>query len=219
MALRIPNHPLIMKVLAQSECPLAAPSANPFGYVSPTLSKHVTRMLGADLKHILDGGKCKYGIESTVVDLSDQLNPRILRLGAITVEEINACLGFNVPRISSFDFKQGTKGLLSPGLMGKHYSPNAKLKLFEGEAPPLKDKTQKTATIFFQKRDTIEKMRLSDCFWLCEDGKSETAAQHLFDLLQQLDQEDYEVIAVELAPERGIGAAINDRLQRAAVNH
>ena len=219
VALRMPSHPMMMKVLAQSECPLAAPSANPFGYVSPTQAKHVIRMLGTDLNHILDGGKCKYGIESTVVDLSDQLNPRILRLGAITEEEINGCLGVNVPRVSSLNCKQGTKSLPSPGLMGKHYSPNAKLELFKGEELPVKDKTKKTATIFFQRHHTFERKRLSDCFWLCEDGNPKTAAQHLFDLLQQLDQENYEVIAVELAPEKGIGAAINDRLQRAAVNH
>ncbi len=215
VALRMPSHPVMRKVLSATDLPLAAPSANPFGYLSPTRVEHVIRNLGHRVEHILDGGPCQFGIESAVVDLSDPTKPALLRLGAIPKEAINACLGSNVTGISNTDTKTGGEGLPSPGMLGKHYSPRATLELFQGEAPAASETKRRTATVFFQRRPQSKNLNAGDCFWLCEDGKAETAARHLFGLLQKLDREEYEVIAVESAPEKGIGAAINDRLRRA----
>ena len=122
VAVRIPNHPLTLKLLSMLDFPLAAPSANPFGYVSPTEPKHVKAQLGEKIPLILDGGICKVGIESTIVGYEGD-EPVIYRLGGLSVEDIEEVVGRVKIQLHS------SSNPLAPGQLEKHYSPNKSILL------------------------------------------------------------------------------------------
>ncbi|HYP17592.1 MAG TPA: L-threonylcarbamoyladenylate synthase, partial [Opitutus sp.] len=120
VAVRVPSHPLFRRLLRAAGLPLAAPSANPFGYVSPTTADHVSAGLGSKIRHILDGGPCRIGVESTIVDVRDPLKPRLLRPGAIPREALEHVLG----RALGTRRKSAAHGAqVAPGLLARHYSP------------------------------------------------------------------------------------------------
>lgn len=126
VAIRMPAHPLFRKLLRLAGVPLAAPSANPFGYVSPTTAEHVQDNLGAKIGHILDGGACAVGVESTIVDLRDPKKPRLLRPGAVTQAQLAAALGVPVrarAKTKSKGKSQDHVAQIAPGLLTRHYSP------------------------------------------------------------------------------------------------
>lgn len=217
VAIRIPRHQTFRSVLEKIDFPLAAPSANPFGYVSPTSAEHVERTLGNKIKAILNGGSCKIGLESTIVDLRNPKEPVILRHGPITVSQINDCLGFSV--------RMGSKGCddqtakIAPGQLTKHYSPKANVNLLEHGSISFKDSItdhldDKTALVCNQKPDWYSDQ--SSVYWLSETGNSDEMARNLFDLVQKLDRQQFRKIYIERAPAEGLGQAINDRLERAA---
>lgn len=206
---RVPNQPLMLELLQELDFPLAAPSANPFGYVSPTRPEHVARTLGPRIGAILDGGPCLHGIESTILDLRQPDAPRILRPGPICREQIEATLGRKIGATQN----SSTPGAqIAPGQLSKHYSPNTRINIVaygqvsfslgEGEA-----------IVVNKKPSTADQAHV---YWLSEDGELENVATNLFDLLQKLDRMHYRRLIVEAAPEKGIGIAINDRLRRAA---
>ena len=120
VAVRMPSHPLFRRLLRLTEVPLAAPSANRFGYVSPTTAEHVRTGLGDKISHILDGGPCAIGLESTIVDLRDPRKPRLLRPGAVTLAELSRTLGI---RVRPAPTRARAGGQLAPGLLARHYSP------------------------------------------------------------------------------------------------
>ncbi|MFN3529878.1 MAG: L-threonylcarbamoyladenylate synthase [Bacteroidia bacterium] len=206
VGIRIPRHPLSLGLLDLLDFPLAAPSANPFGYVSPTTAWHVAEQLGEKIGYILDGGPCEVGLESTIIDFSTK-QPKVLRLGGLSLESLEEALG------QSLEVQGSSSNPKAPGMLLKHYAPAKKM---VWEASPLDasdiDPTQ------------IARIRFNT-FWPGEDpqhqfllsakGDLAEAAGRLFGLLRELDKSDYALIRVERMPEHGLGRAINDRLQRA----
>ncbi len=221
VAIRMPRHPIARKIIESAGVPLAAPSANPFGYVSPTTAQHVQDSLGDKLEYIVDGGECDCGIESTVVFVGEKIE--IFRLGATTREEISACISIPVG-IAKGVLEATEERQLSPGMLKKHYSPNAQLVLLDdakSEFPALFDKfhgeegfTKKVAFVSQKRLGNFAESK--NFFWLSESGDPADVARSLFSLLRKLDSSGYEKIFVEKSSNDGIGAAINDRLSRAA---
>ncbi len=209
VAIRLPAHPLFREVLRLTGRPLAAPSANPFGYVSPTQASHVRDSLAERCPWIVDGGDCEHGLESTILDLSTPGRARLLRPGPITIELLRTLLGDVevVTRAASHQVAQD-----APGMLERHYSPATKVVLFApGTTPEVEDDA---AVVFIKRRPTSPLG--AEVFNFSETGSVAEAAHHLFALLRQLDQRHYATIHVELAEAAGLGLAYNDRLTRAA---
>jgi L-threonylcarbamoyladenylate synthase len=213
VAVRMPSDPLLRRLLKLCGLPLAAPSANPFGYVSPTTAEHVRHGLGSKIGFILDGGPARIGLESTIVDLRQPERPRILRPGAITRGQLGRALGLRVAvGLRQSDRNKGAQ--IAPGLLKRHYSPHAQVVLHR------KLSTRRAATSgpseawLFLKRPVLPVR--SNVFWLDAAGTTPVAAQRLFAMLRQLDLAGYAIIHVELARGAGLAEALNDRLRRAA---
>ena len=205
VAVRVPSHPLTQDLLQSIDFPLAAPSANPFGYVSPTTAHHVNEQLGELIPYILDGGPTKVGLESTIVGFE---NGKVLvhRVGGLPVEAIESVVGK-----VAFQLNQSSNPV-APGMLKSHYSPGKKLtiglisELLESHDP------EKTGIIAFKESHTG---RFSHT--LSPSGSLEEAASKLFGVLRELDSNDVEHIIAESFPDEGLGRAINDRLKRASV--
>ncbi|MDR1333916.1 MAG: threonylcarbamoyl-AMP synthase [Holosporaceae bacterium] len=221
VAIRCPKHPICQEVLRITQFPLAAPSANPFGYVSPTSAGQVRQTLGNKVNIIIDGGQCSVGLESTILDIT-QKTPKILRPGAITADEIAKVLEEEVADYGAQIISNSPK---TPGQLKQHYCTNTKLGLFEHHENIYKipqNSGSKVAIIFTQKPTNLEKItnRLSisaeNIFWLSEKGEQEVIARNLFAMLQKLDSGQYDVILCERPMRQGVGIAIDDRLLRAA---
>lgn len=211
VAIRMPKHPIFREILKESQLPLAAPSANPFGYLSPTEAKHVEKTLGDKVKYIIDGGPCPIGIESTILNLSNPEQPEILRPGPITDRDIEDALGIRPVAISK-PKSTHKEGQVAPGLLDSHYSPKTPLSLFQKD-PPNKERC---AVIYLKRPQNEEKEKEVQRFWLSEDGDLDEIARNLFSLLERLDGQGYECLYVEQPDNEGLGIAINDRLKRAA---
>jgi L-threonylcarbamoyladenylate synthase len=212
LAMRVPHHPVALELLKISGLPLAAPSANKSGLLSPTTPAHVSESLGDAVDLILAAGACKVGLESTVLDLTGDTHV-ILRPGAVTAEELSAALGVKVV------YSEGDASApKSPGLLLKHYAPETNLRLKaidleEGEA------LLAFSSIKFMgvkkggpASGLPEEMRRN----LSESGDLHEAAANLFAMLKELDGLGVRRIAVMPIPDVGLGVAINDRLKRAA---
>jgi L-threonylcarbamoyladenylate synthase len=208
-AIRVPNQPLLQALLQNLDFPLAAPSANPFGYVSPTRPEHVAQTLGSRIQAILDGGSCEHGLESTVLDLRNPKRPQLLRPGPICAEELEGLIGSKLHQPAN---PTANSAQVSPGQLTKHYSPKTKIVILEhGQIKPVPSNGE--AIMVNQKPATSVQEHV---YWLSEDGDLTTIARNFFDLLQKLDRMGYSKILVESASEQGLGIAVNDRLLRAA---
>jgi L-threonylcarbamoyladenylate synthase len=200
IALRAPNHRVAQELLAEAKLPIAAPSANRSGRVSPTMAAHVEAELGDVPAMILDGGPCPLGIESTVVGVAGDA-PVLLRLGAVPREAIQAVLGQALPLANE------DAAIASPGQLERHYAPNTPLRL------GATDVRAREALLAFgpnAPQGAIASINLS------ASGDLEEAAANLFASLRRLDEAGAKAMAVMPIPERGLGEAINDRLRRAA---
>jgi L-threonylcarbamoyladenylate synthase len=202
VAVRVPNHPLTLELLQQLNFPLAAPSANPFGYISPTRPDHVNRQLHGELDYILDGGNCEVGIESTIVGMETG-KVCIYRLGGLTISAIEDVMGKVELRINNSD------NPMAPGQLKSHYAPLKKVII--GNIEELLSKHKNAAVLSFG-----DKNYQGIQFNLSEKGDLVEAAANLFSGLRTLDESGAEVILCEYLPENGLGVAINDRLRRAA---
>lgn len=200
IALRVPDHPVALQLLRAAALPLAAPSANRSGKLSPTTAQHVREGLGDAVELVLDGGACRIGIESTVVAL-DGPEPRLLRPGAIAAEKIAQALG--LPLVAA----TAAPTLQSPGQMPSHYAPRAQVRLNAREAWANEGALTFGAADMGAARMTID---------LSPRGDLDEAAAGLYAALRLLDASGVTSIAVAPIPERGLGIAINDRLRRAA---
>jgi L-threonylcarbamoyladenylate synthase len=200
IALRSPAHPVAHALLAESALPIAAPSANRSGRVSPTTAAHVEGELGERPAMILDGGPCPLGIESTVVSVIDG-EPGLLRPGALPREAIELVLG--TPLVTA---KANHRGA-SPGQLETHYAPRASLRLGATEV-----RSQEALLAFGPNVPQGAGATIN----LSPSGNLEEAAAKLFAALRDLDQTGAAAIAVMQIPAHGLGEAINDRLQRAA---
>lgn len=212
VAVRMPSHPLFRKLIRLAGVPLAAPSANPFGYVSPTSAAHVARHLGRRIRYILDGGSSSIGLESTIVDMRNPKKPVLLRPGAITREEIERVLGVRVSRRGKSP--EGTR--VAPGQMARHYSPRTPVVLHAGLTyTEARHGSEKAAWLFIAKPAALGTVP-PNVFWLDPLGDLRRAARRLFSVLRELDEGGYSAIHVERPSGAGIAEALLDRLVRAA---
>lgn len=208
VALRIPQHPLTLELLQQLDFPLAAPSANPFGYISPTTAQHVAEQLGDKIPYILDGGACAVGLESTIVGFDNQ-EVIVYRKGGIPIEAIEKLVGRVEVQPHSSSNPQ------APGMLQSHYAPRVPLLLGDIETLLEKYQGKKIGIIAFQNHPiTLSPHHL---ITLSPIGDYNEAARNLFAAMRYLDSLDLDLILAELLPEENLGRAINDRLRRAAV--
>jgi L-threonylcarbamoyladenylate synthase len=208
VAIRMPSHPLFRRLIRLVGVPLAAPSANPFGYVSPTTAEHVRHGLGTRLRHILDGGPSRIGIESTIVDLRDPRRPVLLRPGAITREDLSRALGVPVARRRKSAGKATAQ--VAPGQMARHYSPRTPVVLQATLAP--RAGTNEAWLYLFKPEGRQPK----NVFWLDARGDLRRAARRLFAVLRELDGGGFTRLHVERPKGSGLPEALGDRLRRAA---
>jgi L-threonylcarbamoyladenylate synthase len=211
VALRIPKHPLALELLSRLPFPLAAPSANPSGYVSPVTAAHVMQGLGGRIPYILDGGPCTVGLESTIVSFQGG-RISLHRFGAITPEDIERITG-----ITPTEATGSHNAPDAPGQLKSHYAPERPL--FMGDVSSLMTQYagQRLAVISFQHQYTFPAPNVS--FVLSPAGDLHEAARNLFHALRSADQAEVDLIISEVFPTEGLGWAINDRLSRAQFIH
>ena len=198
VAVRIPKHRLLRKFLKTLKVPLAAPSANVSTKLSPTSAEDVFDEFGYKIKFILDGGKCKIGLESTIIDLTK--NPNILRPGSITSEKIERILKKKI------DVNKNFKTIKSPGQLRHHYSPGIPVKM------NCKKAKKNEAFIVFGKKYKTK----ANYYNLSQNGNLKEAANNLYKTLRIIKKKNYKSIAITKIPEIGIGRAINDSLRKAS---
>jgi len=212
VAVRVPAHPVTLALLGQLDFPLAAPSANPFGYISPTTAQHVADQLGDRIYYILDGGPCEVGLESTIVGLNEYATVEVLRKGGLSVEEIQKVAGEVIVRDIS------TSNPVAPGLLTSHYAPSVPLIIGNIHERLTDCDPERTGIIAF--RNFVPGIPTRHQVVLSHSGNYTDAARNLFAGMRYLDTCSLDVIYAELLPEVHLGFAINDRLRRAAaMNH
>lgn len=206
VAIRIPDHPLTLSLLAELDFPLAAPSANPFGYISPTAADHVAQQLGDKIPYILDGGTASVGIESSIVGFEDG-QVVVYRLGGISLEDIEAVCG-------PVTVKNHSENPTASGMLKSHYAPRIPLQLGSIATMLREYEPQECAILSFQEHfpDVPAQQQIQ----LSPSGDLREAAQNLFAALRRLDQLSVQRILAERVPPHGLGLAINDRLERAS---
>lgn len=203
VAVRMPAHPVALELIRRAGVPVAAPSANPFGYLSPTRAEHVERMLGERVDLILNGGSTEFGVESTIVLLAEK--PVLLRHGAVALEELEKVLG-------SLELQVGnSEKPLVPGQLPQHYAPSTPIHIAPPEAVPLEIRKKVGYLAFQQVPKGFKVVKV-----LSPTGNLLEAAAHLFEALHQLDRLGLLAIYAEPVPEEGLGRAIMDRLRRAS---
>lgn len=201
VGIRMPRHPMSLALLKQLDFPLAAPSANPFSYVSPTTAKHVEDQLGDKIAYILDGGPCIVGLESTIVSFEDINNPKILRFGGIDQDAIESIIGPVSLAISN------NSNPSAPGQLDKHYATGKTTHLVNKPYELLQFNQNGVFTIGYGEG-------LFD-FNLSPTENLDEIAQQLFTALRVADSSNQLEIAISKVPDIGIGRAINDRMVRA----
>jgi L-threonylcarbamoyladenylate synthase len=206
LAIRVPRHPTALALLAASGRPIAAPSANRAGRVSPTTPDHVREELGGRIDMILDGGPCAVGVESTVLDLTGP-QAVLLRPGGLARETIEAVIGPVMIPVAEADIDAAETPRLSPGMLSSHYAPQVPVRL-NARAP-----NDNEAFLGF---GAIPPGVRAPDLQLSERADTTEAASNLFACLRALDRSPFSGIAVMPIPDAGLGAAINDRLRRAA---
>jgi len=194
VAIRVPAHPVAQALLSTLGRPVAAPSANKSGKISPTTMPHVIAGLDGQIDAVLDGGPCEMGVESTIISLLN--DPVILRPGNITIEQIQAVLGRNVKTLTNHT------AITAPGQLTSHYAPNASVRL--------------NATEFKTDEKSLGFGGIEGDLNLSPAADLREATANLFAMLHDLDQRKGAKIAIAPIPNHGLGIAINDRLTRAA---
>lgn len=206
VAVRMPSHPMARQLLLETDLPVAAPSANPFGQLSPTTAQHVAETLGERIDLILDGGPCEVGVESTVVQVQAD-GAVLLRQGGITQEDIERIIGPVAVRSSS-----SSGAAPAPGMLDQHYAPRTPLMLYE-QAQPADLSGCRVGALLLMPRPVpipVEAVEI-----LTEQGDLKAAAAGFFAALRRLDRLKLDVIITWPFPETGLGRALNDRLRRA----
>jgi L-threonylcarbamoyladenylate synthase len=207
VAIRIPNHPLTLALLQSLDFPLAAPSANPFGYISPTTAQHVQDQLGDKIPYILDGGACSIGIESTIAGFENK-QVTLYRLGGMSIESIESVIG-KVQFATHSSSRPAT-----PGMLTSHYAPRKPVFLQNLTDLIQTFGAENVGVLAFRKK--IPDLPEGNQLCLSPAGDFTEAARNLFAYLRRLDAMPVKVVFAELLPEENLGRAINDRLRRAA---
>lgn len=208
VAIRVPNHPLTLSLLQQLNFPLAAPSANPFGYVSPTTAQHVQAQLGDTIAYILDGGPCQVGLESTIVGMEED-KLCVYRLGGLSIEQIEQVAGKVELNLNVSSDPR------APGQLKNHYAPGKPLYLGDIETLAKQHAGKKIAVIDFGTHVYSFKPQIHLALSRQENLKE--AALNLFSALRAADDSEAELVLASTVPEHELGRAINDRLRRASV--
>ena len=207
VAVRVPNHPLTLSLLQLLDFPLVAPSANPFGSISPTAAEHVANYFPETVPLILDGGICESGIESTIIGFEED-EPIVYRLGAIAIEAIEAVVG----KVKVMNTKEAAPE--APGMLLKHYAPKTKTILVDDIENFLKENTlPKIGTISFYKKTAHANVVHQEVLSERKDFKQ--AAANLYQAMHRLDKMNLNLIVAERFPDENLGKSINDRLNRA----
>ena len=206
VAVRIPNHPLALQLLRRLSFPLAAPSANPFGYISPTSAEDVKKILSGKISYILDGGFCETGIESTIIGFKDD-KPIIYRLGAISADLIEKVVG-------KVEMNHKTEFPVSPGMLPSHYAPHTPFFLINNIKELLETSPADTGLLSFSHLYSFIPRHHQEI--LSVNGSLDEAAHNLYKAMLRLDNLKLARIVAKRVPDIGIGVAINDRLERAA---
>ena len=207
VAVRIPSHPLTLALLRSLDYPLAAPSANPFGYVSPTSAQHVNNNLGEKIGYILDGGECQIGVESTIVGFEND-DLIVYRLGGLTLESLESVAG----PVSVKNNQSSNPN--APGMIKSHYAPTKPLTLLAKEDMTAAMKSNGNDAGFITFSDFH--MDVPHHFALTNTNSLDEAASRLFAALRYFENLPVHTVYAEIVPDQGLGRAINDRLQRAA---
>jgi L-threonylcarbamoyladenylate synthase len=206
IAVRMPDHPMALSLIKESKCPIAAPSANPFGYLSPTTAEHVREQLGDQVDLILDGGPCTVGVESTIVSFLDG-KPKLLRPGGVSLEEIESAIG----EVEIRPVKEDRPS--APGMLSRHYAPRTPIVLDWSEKSLDSYKGRRIGLLAFRKPGTSFKFNHIEV--LSKKGDLREAAANLFTAIRRLDDLELDLILAESVPEVELGRAIMDRLRRA----
>ncbi len=207
VAVRVPDHPLTLELLGKLDFPLAAPSANPFGSISPTTAAHVERYFGEQLKVILDGGDCRKGIESTIVGFENG-KPIVYRLGSLSIEAIQEAVG-NV----SIQSKNEDQAPQAPGMLLRHYAPTTETLLTEDVNREVREQSgKKIGLLLFRDRNKLE---VAHQEVLSPSGDLDEAAKNLYAAMHRLDGLGLDLIIAERLPDKNLGKTINDKLERA----
>lgn len=207
VAVRMPNHPITLELLNSLDFPLAAPSANPFGSISPTTAAHVNRYFGENLEVVLDGGECIKGIESTIVGFEGE-QAVLYRLGSISAEDIERVVG----KLKFHTIDDSAPA--APGMLSRHYAPSTATFLTQDvKEMVLSHPNKKIGLLIFQKNPISQHMAHTEV--LSQKGDLNEAARNLYAAMHRLDHLDLDVIIAEKLPEEGLGKSINDRLKRA----
>lgn len=207
IAVRMPRHPIALSLIGASGCPIAAPSANPFGYVSPTTADHVRDQLGNQVDFVLDGGPCEVGVESTIISYVEG-EPKLLRPGGIPLEEVESVVG--KVALGSINNEKPS----APGMLPKHYAPRTPILLDWREEDLACFGNRKVGLLAFHQIGPF--LNFSHVEILSERGDLREAAANLFSAIRRLDNLDLDLILTEPVPETGLGRAIMDRLRRAS---
>jgi len=207
VAVRMPKHPMTLRLIELVDSPIVGPSANPFGYLSPTTAEHVQDQLGGQIDFILDGGPCEVGVESTILSFSER-KPRLLRPGGVPIEEIQSIIG-EVEMIPT-----GGGRPSAPGMLPKHYAPRTPIKLDWSKKNLDSYRKKKIGLLAFQESKNFLKFRQVEV--LSKKGDFREAAANLFSAIRRLDALNLDLILAETVPEVGLGRAIMDRLRRAS---
>ena len=211
VAVRIPNHKLALELLKELDFPLAAPSANPFGSISPTQAEHVSNYFGDKLQMVLDGGSCAKGIESTIVGFEGD-EPVLFRLGSVSLESIEKEIG----GVAIKNKKEISPD--APGMLMKHYAPKTPTYLVSKIIDVMDDyKGKKVGFLSLDK--SVEPPKRFHHEALSISGDLDEAAAKLYSALHRLDKMNLDAIVLERFPNYGLGEAINDKLERAAYSN
>ncbi|MBW3544780.1 MAG: threonylcarbamoyl-AMP synthase [Bacteroidetes bacterium] len=204
VGVRMPRHPLSLQLLQLLPFPLAAPSANPFGYISPTTARHVEEQLGSHIPYILDGGPCDIGVESTIIGFEGD-TVIVHRLGGMAIEELQQAVKKLIVKPHS------VSNPVAPGQLESHYAPRTPLLL--GSIKELLQEHGKQDIGILSFKDTYPE---TSNLTLSPSADLSEAARNLFKALRELDAMPLRYILAERVPDYGLGRAINDRLKRAA---
>lgn len=208
VAIRVPNHPLTLQLLSQLNFPVAAPSANPSGYVSPTTAQHVFEGLQGKIPYILDGGACGVGVESTIVGWNDEGEIELHRLGGTTIEQIEAVIGKKISH-----HKKIADNPSAPGQLKSHYATHTPLYL--GKIDEMISGLTGKKIVLINFKQYYPAVSNDQQLILSEKGSTGEAAKNLFRILREADSMNADIILAELLPDEGLGRAVNDRLERA----
>lgn len=207
VAVRIPDHPIISALLKRLDFPLAAPSANPFGNISPTRPEHVKSYFEGKLTMVLDGGECKNGIESTIIGFEEG-EPVLYRLGSLAVEEIEKVVGKVIIR------NKKEKAPDAPGMLARHYAPETRTYLVDDVKAFIDQFSNKRIGVLSLNTELTD-AQIKACIVLSKTGNLKEAASKLYSSMHELDKLNLDMIVAERMPAKELGLSINDRLERA----